>query len=355
MKKFKLNLKEIKIFQNAFIWFIAPLTIVLIGLICGTVYSTAGNNYDGFANIGVDFRGGTLLTVEATSGFELLGNNYTSNEEIIRNIIIESGGTPTQGQTRGTNAIIVRYPNSINGVDYNTDEKTMEMVTINEQIKVKIEQGLKTVYGNDIQVIVSAESINATASSELLDKAFLSVGLALLLILIYIIIRFDLFSGIAAILALVHDILIVFAGVIIFRISINSSFIAAIITVVAYSINNTIIIFDRVREYVKPNKNKKFRIDVRGVVNDSVKDTFKRSILTTVTTLITISALAAVGIQSLIEFALPIIFGLIAGAYSSICIAPTIWGLMMKAQQNNAIKRKGDKSPAPFIRKKKRA
>ncbi|MDR0696364.1 MAG: protein translocase subunit SecF [Christensenellaceae bacterium] len=350
--KSKLNLKEFKVFQNAYYWFIAPLVVVLIGLICGTIYSTSGNKYDGFANVGVDFKGGTVLTVEVESGFEMLGTNYDANEELIRETVSKLGASPTQGQTQGTNAINVRYPNSINGENYNTDEKSAEMISINNEIEKAIKLAFTEKYGEDAVVVASTELINATASASLITKAILSVLLAILAILIYIIIRFDLFSGIAAILALIHDVLIVFAGVIIFRISINSSFIAAIITVVAYSINNTIIIFDRVRDFTKPYKNKKFKIDVTSAVNNSVKDTLTRSVLTTITTLITITALASVGIQALSEFALPIIFGLIAGAYSSVLIAPSIWGLMMKAQQKYAKKNKGDKTPAHFFKKK---
>ncbi|MDR0751767.1 MAG: protein translocase subunit SecF [Christensenellaceae bacterium] len=350
--KIKLSVKEFRIFQNAFYWFLAPLIVIFIGLICGTVYASSGNEYDGFANVGVDFKGGTVLTVEVNSGFDMIGDNYSTNEDIIRDVVMANGASPTQGQTRGTNAIIIRYPNSIDGVSYNAKDKTREMISINETIKNEVRSAFITKYGDSADVSVSAELINATASQDLINKAILSVVLALLVILIYIVVRFDLFSGIAAIAALLHDVLIVFAGVIIFRIPINSSFIAAIITVVAYSINNTIIVFDRVRDFTKPYKNKKYKIDINTAVNSSVKETLNRSIFTTITTLITITALASVGIQALSEFALPIIFGLLAGAYSSILIAPSIWGYMMKAQQKHLRKNKGDKTPAQFFKKK---
>lgn len=327
--KIKLSLREFKIYQNAYYWLILPLVIVFIALVCGTVYSTEGNKYDGFANIGVDFKGGTVMTVEMI-GADLIGNNYNVNESLIRDIIEDNGASIGTVQTSGSNAIVFRYPNSINGQNYNATSKTGEMIEINNKISTEIQRALVAKYGSAITVSADAEIISATASSELIQKAFLSVGIALLLILLYIIVRFDLFSGIAAILGLAHDVIIMFACVIIFNIQINSSLIACAITIVSYSINNTIIIFDRVRENIAPYKNKKQKIDIRWAVNESVKQTFTRSCFTTLTTLFTVGVLACVGVPALTEFALPIIFGLIAGLYSSVFISPSIWGLMMR-------------------------
>ncbi|MDR3185927.1 MAG: protein translocase subunit SecF [Christensenellaceae bacterium] len=341
----KLSLSNFKVFNNANYWLLAPLVIIFVALVCGTVYSTSGNKYDGFANVGIDFRGGTVLTVEIEAGPDMTGDNYEANEKIIKEIIEKNGGSPSDAQTRGTNAIIVRYPNSLNGENFNDDSKTLEMISINNQIAKDVEAGFKERYGDDVEITASAELINATASSDLISKAALSVSLAILLILIYVIIRFDLFSGLAAIIALIHDLIIMFAGVIILRIPINSSLIAAIITILAYSINNTIIVFDRVRDYMKPLKTQKARIDIAFIVDSSVKDTLNRSILTTITTLITVTALACVGIQSLNDFVIPIIIGLIAGAYSSVLIAPSVWGLMQKAKIKRKKKEKSEKAP----------
>ena len=150
--------------------------------------------------------------------------------------------------------------------------------------------------------------------------------------LVYIVIRFELLSGLAAVVALAHDMLMMVCFMAIFHIELNSSFIAALITVLGYSINNTIIIFDRVREnmrfmFGKKGPNGKL-IKPAYIANKSVQETVWRSINTTITTLITISLVAIIGVSSIRIFALPIIFGLISGTYSSIFLAPTIWSML---------------------------
>ncbi len=167
------------------------------------------------------------------------------------------------------------------------------------------------------------EMISATVSSELLTNAILAVALAIVLMLVYIAFRFEVSSGVAAIIALLHDIIVMFAFIVIFHIEIGSTFIAALITILGYSINNTIIIFDRIRENHKSPLNK--NLTAAQIANRSVKETLLRSINTTITTLIMIGMVAIIGVPSIRVFALPIIIGLLAGTYSSICISPSIW------------------------------
>ncbi|MBQ4072701.1 MAG: protein translocase subunit SecF [Clostridia bacterium] len=323
------KLNNIKIFRNAYYWFILPIAIIFIALVCGTVYSTEGNKYDGFANIGIDFKGGTVLTVQM-DGADIQGANRNDVYNTIKEIVENNGAKISTDQNSGDNAIVVRYPNSINGVDYNESSKTEEMISINNTIIEQVETALKAKYSNASSVIASAEMINATASDQLINKALLSVGIAMVLMLIYIAIRFDFFSGIAALCASFTDIIVMLALVITFRIQINSSLIAGLITVVAYSINNTIVIFDRVREHKKEAKDG--RLNVENLVDQSVSECFVRTFLSSFTTLITITILACWGIKSLTDFALPIIFGIMSGLYSSLFVAPSIWGLLMNAK-----------------------
>lgn len=160
----------------------------------------------------------------------------------------------------------------------------------------------------------------------------MSVGIALILILVYIIIRFEWLSGVAAVLALLHDVFIMVCLTVICRIPINSSFIAAVITVVAYSINNTIIVFDRVRERKKQfDKNK---IIYNDVADEAVAMTFNRTVFTSLTTLIMVIMLTALGVVSMRHFTLPILFGLLAGTYSSMFLAAPLWAAM----QNGILK-----------------
>lgn len=323
------KLTNIKIFRNAYYWFILPIAIIFIALVCGTVYSTEGNKYDGFANIGIDFKGGTVLTVQM-DGADVQGANRNDVYNTIKEVVEKNGAVISTDQNSGDNAIVVRYPNSINGVDYNQSSKTEEMIGINNTIIDEVETALKAKYPNATSVIANAEMINATASDQLINKALLSVGIAMVLMLIYIAIRFDFFSGIAALCASFTDIIVMLALVIIFRIQINSSLIAGLITVVAYSINNTIVVFDRVREHKKEVKDGRYNIDL--LVDQSVTECFVRTFLSSFTTLITITILACWGIKSLTDFALPIIFGILSGLYSSLFLAPSIWGLLMNVK-----------------------
>ncbi len=180
--------------------------------------------------------------------------------------------------------------------------------------------------------VVGGELIGATVSSELLFKAMLAVSLALVFMLCYIGLRFQLSSGLACIIALFHDIIIVFAAMAIFHIEINSTFIAAIITILGYSINNSIILFDRVRERMRLSSSRKFTPE--AVANASIKDTLLRSINTTITTLIMILMVAIIGVTDIRVFAFPIIIGLLAGTFSSICIAPSLWALFQRVGKN---------------------
>lgn len=326
--------KEFKIFQNAQYWFLVPLIIILISFIAGIIYHVDKRFY-GFIDIGIDFRGGTVLTIEMT-GADILGENREKNLKIISEIVSENGADVVSDQNSGSNALVVRYPNTIrvDGVqeDYNKPEKTETMIEINTNISNQVERKFKETYGEDITITATAEMINATASSDLIKKAALSVGIAMLLMLIYMAFRFDLFSGVAALTTQFIDIIVMLSCVVLFRIQINSTFIAALITIVSYSINNTIVIFDRIRDNVKLSKSTTGKMDVQEIVNVSVKQSFRRSVFTSFTTLITISILAMVGIRSLTEFALPIIFGILSGLYSSLFLSPSLWGLMMQAK-----------------------
>ena len=150
--------------------------------------------------------------------------------------------------------------------------------------------------------------------------------------LIYITIRFEVWMAIGSVVALVHDVLIMIAVMGIFRVTIDSTFIAACLTIVGYSINNTVIIFDKVRDnlYISGGD-----INRETIVSDSVKSTLGRTVNTTVTTLIMIASLYILGVTSIKVFTLPIIVGLFAGTFSSLVIAPSIWALCSKKSKKS--------------------
>ena len=295
------------------------------------------------------YQGVREVNPNVLASARMLGANRKANLELITEVVERNGALVSSDQDSGSNTLIVRYPNSIevDGIrsDYNSAERTEEMIAINRKIADEVVSAFKAKYGDSVEVKANPEMINATASENLIQKALLSVGIAMLLMLIYIAFRFDFFSGLAALCAQFHDVLIMLSLVIIFRIQINSSLIAGIITIVAYSINNTIVIFDRVRENMAPYKHTdKSKLDFGYIIDTSVTESLTRALFTSFTTLITIIVLAAWGVQSLTDFALPIIFGILAGLYSSIFVAPSIWGLMMNARRNK--QRKARKAAA---------
>lgn len=183
--------------------------------------------------------------------------------------------------------------------------------------------------------VYDSGKVGAVVSQDLLYNALSAIVIALVLMLIYIAIRFELKSGIAAIVALVHDLIVMFSFMTIFHIEFNSTFIAALITILGYSINNSIILFDRVRDNTKLYPT----WDVNAIANKSISQSFVRCLNTTITTVIMIGAVAVVcaiasifnaDLYQMVTFALPIIIGLVSGFFSALFVAPSIWVLFGK-------------------------
>lgn len=182
-------------------------------------------------------------------------------------------------------------------------------------------------YGVDVEKGYQVERVSASVGKDLTRSAFLASGVAVLLILLYIAFRFEFRSGIAAVIALIHDLLVMLSVYVIFRIPFNINFIAAALTILGYSINATIVVFDRVRENRKTMKTGSFAV----IVDTSIWDTMSRSINTTVTTLIVMLMLLILGVSSIRNFALPICVGVLCGCYSSVCISGPLWNLLSRA------------------------
>jgi preprotein translocase subunit SecF len=310
--------KTLNVVEKYKLWFALPLAIIVIALIMFTVYAIIGGSFAAGLNLGIDFTGGTILTVEL--GDQAIGDNYTTNAAAIKNIIEAKGMTVGYTQQSGSGAdasIVLKYQGDLSEAD---------MEDANQAIQDAIQELFPTIY-NDNPMFINYEYIGATTSSDLIGKAILSIAIAGALILLYIIIRFEIFSGVTAIIALFHDIVMIFCFVIITRLQINSNFIAVIITIMAYSINNTIVVFDRVRENLKIEPiSPKNTYSV--IVDKSIAETIGRSINTTVTTMLTILMLAILSVDTIQEFSLMIMVGLFAGTFSSLCIAPTMYSMI---------------------------
>lgn len=329
--KLKEKIKKFDIYANTKMFFIAPLAVVLIMIICGCCYQFTNTKFDKFANISVDFQGGTMLTVEFDGRDNMnSGDDYDNNLNIISEALEERGFSVSVAQSSGSSAIIVKYLNTSimnnNITDYNGDDKISEMNSLNDKIQKSIEERVNSYYNGEVTVQSTATMIGNSASVKLLRTALISVAVALALMLIYIIIRFDFYSGLAAVVALLHDVIIMMSFTVIFYLEIGSTIVAGVITIVAYSINNTIVVFDRIRSNLKPYKKSGQKPELGLVINQSIYSTMTRTLYTTLTTAIMVALLAAFGVASLRNFALPILFGLIAGFYSSTFLAAPMWG-----------------------------
>ena len=272
-----------KIVEKSKIWFSISLAIILIGVV---LMCTRGLNF------GIDFKGGTKLVVE-------LGDNFDKVE--VDNIVKEYASDAVTKTVEGT--------------QYET--KTAELF-----------DALKEKYTLDDSALVSETQIGPSVGKELSRNAIIAVLVACVAMLVYIAIRFEFTFGVAAIGALIHDVLITLSVYAIFDIPVNSSFIAAMLTIVGYSINDTIVVFDRIRE----NNHSMRRSNPTEIANKSINKTLARSINTSLTTLIIIGAVN-VFVPTVREFSFPLLIGIAAGAYSSIFIASPIW-VILKNKMN---------------------
>ena len=304
---------------------ILPVVILLVAVILIVALgSRPGSSYSDAVGIGIDFEGGTILTV--TLGQDAKDNYDENRDAIIKAIqdveykgvkVVVSYSQLQEANDASKTAIVFRYKNVL--------DNDADIAAMNEAIRNAVD---KNAFPDvDLADKITYQSIGATAASDLLSKAGIALAVSLALILVYIMIRFTLMSAFAAIIALIHDIVIMFALTVICRVQINSSYVAAMITIVAYSINNTIIIFDRCREMIKPLKGQK-NIDYKGIGDQAVRASLTRTIYSTLTTMVTVIFLAILGSESIREFCVPIILGLMAGLYSALTIATPLWAAM---------------------------
>jgi preprotein translocase subunit SecF len=324
-------------------WFlIAPVVIILVGVI---LLCTVG------FNLGIDFTGGSNMTIcvdsEVTETTWDLDRNKDKIVDTIEDVLKDHGLKLTTlqetvvdlsdvGMESNAKAVIIKYQNDnsleTEAIEAENDKIRLELLKAFGYVDVSVEF-------EDLEDIDNAEFVTyggittSTASSELMMKSFIALLVAMVLILIYVAFRFEVTSGLAAILALFHDLLITSAFVLMFRIQINVSFIAALITILGYSINNTIIIFDRMRDDLRVAKKAEARINNSEIANRSVKDTMTRSIITALTTFVMISMVAVIGVADIREFAWPIVFGVLSGFYSSVFITPGLWAIAYRPRK----------------------
>ena len=289
------------------IFFVISIVLVISGPVAMTVFhGTSGKAL----NYSLEFMGGTSTNV--TFNEDLSIADIDAEVKPVVQSITGDADIQTQKVT-GTNQVIIKT----RALDL--DERN----ALNEALVEKF---------NVDESLISAESISSTVSGEMRKDAIVSVVIATICMLIYIWFRFSniRFAG-SAVMALVHDVLVVLAFYAIARVSVGNTFIACMLTIVGYSINATIVIFDRIRENLKSMGKKE---TVADVVNKSITQTLTRSIYTSVTTFIMVAVLFILGVASIREFALPLMVGIACGGYSSVCITDLLWYVLQGSEKD---------------------
>lgn len=296
----KTDKKTIDFLGKRKIWFAVSLLVIVIGLGGLVVNKTQTGDV---LNYSMEFKGGTSTNVTF--------NEDMSLEDISSKVVpvVENVTGDAQVQTQkvaGTNEVIIKTK------------------TLSVEERQNLDQAMVDNFGVEAEKI-TAESISGAISKEMKQDAFIAVIIATICMLLYIWFRFkDIkFAG-SAVLALLHDVLVVLTFYSLLKWSVGSTFIACMLTIVGYSINATIVIFDRIRENLKVNS----KMELSEIVNLSITQTFTRSINTSLTTFVMVFVLFILGVSSIREFALPLMVGIVCGTYSSVCITGSLWYVM---------------------------
>lgn len=275
---------------------IISLCIMLVGVACNIIFGT---------ELDISFKGGTQIRysyevapdLDALTKLakEKLGNDATLNMDNVNN----------------TDVVSIQLPGEVS-----TEQKQ----ALDDQIAKD--------FANNKLVIFSSNTLSATMGSKFLLRCMLALGLAAVLLIVYVGFRFrtigGIKAGVSALIALVHDLLIVYFTFVIFGIQLNDNFVAVMLTILGYSLNDTIVIFDRIRTLRRRSE-----APLEDIVNDSLHHVLRRTIITTATTCVAILAVLVVAlimnVDSIISFALPMLFGAISGSYSSLFLSGPIW------------------------------
>ena len=289
--------KALSIVSRKGIFFGVSLAVIAAGFIVMGVHKASSGDA---LNYSLEFKGGTATTVAFSEAMTL----EKANAEVAPFIEEIAGG-----------AVQIQTVQDSNEVIFKTS-------TLNVEQREELNQMFVDKFGVEENMITS-ETISSVISSEMKSDTVIAVVVAIIFMLLYIRIRFkDLRFGLSSIIALLHDVLVVLAFYAVARVSVSNTFVACMLTIVGYSINATIVIFDRIRENMATMSHKD---DLKDIVDKSVTQTMSRSIFTSLTTFIMVAVLYVLGVTSIRDFALPLMVGIVCGAYSSICLAGSLW------------------------------
>ena len=293
--------QPIRFLQKKRIFFAVSIILVLCAPIAMGVFKSSTGDALKYS---LEFKGGTSTNV-----------TFNDNMDIKE---IDAKVVPVVEEVTGDNNV---QATKVVG----TNQVIIKTITLDVQTREELNQALVDEFDVDKELIAT-ESISSTVSSEMRADAVKAVVIATVLMLLYIWFRFkDIRFASSAVVALLHDVLVVLAFYAVARVSVGNTFIACMLTIVGYSINATIVIFDRIRENLAVAKKKS---DLEELVNNSITQTLTRSIYTSLTTFIMVFLLFVLGVSSVREFALPLMVGIVCGGYSSVCITGALWYVM---------------------------
>ena len=288
-------------------YFTISIMLIVVMLACALVFGV---------NLDIQFKGGALLTYSYTGDLDAPAFQKAAEKVLGQSVSMQESTDIATGKRN----IVLSLPTS-EGID--AERQAALAAALNEQFS-----------GNEIET-ASISVVNPTIGGEFLAKCLVAIGFAALLMVFYVSFRFRRIggwsAGVTAVVALVHDILMVFAVFVIGRISLNANFIAVCLTILGYSLNDTIVIYDRIRE------NRRIygtSMPVEDLVNLSLNQSMTRSLLTSVTTasaMVVVSLVALLyNVNTILSFSFPMIIGMVSGFYSSVCIAPALWTMWQK-------------------------
>lgn len=298
---------NINFFAHRKYYFTISIMLIVVMFACALVFGV---------NLDIQFKGGALLTYSYTGDLDAPAFQKAAEKVLGQSVSMQESTDIATGKRN----IVLSLPTS-EGID--AERQATLAAALNEQFS-----------GNEIET-ASISVVNPTIGGEFLAKCLVAIGFAALLMVFYVSFRFRRIggwsAGVTAVVALVHDILMVFAVFVIGRISLNANFIAVCLTILGYSLNDTIVIYDRIRE------NRRIygtSMPVEDLVNLSLNQSMTRSLLTSVTTasaMVVVSLVALLyNVNTILSFSFPMIIGMVSGFYSSVCIAPALWTMWQK-------------------------
>lgn len=306
--------KQIPFVQNRVKFFVIS-GVLMVACVATLLLNKTSRLQGNILNYGLDFLGGTTYDV-------------TFDQDVKIDMDMKKDIEKMFGSVSGSNDVVISEVAGEHAL-------TIKTVELSEEQRIELNKQLADKYGVEEKNIEN-NNISASVSDEMKSDAIVAVVIAAICMLLYIWFRFKdiVFAG-SAVLALLHDVVVVLLVYALTKISVGNTFIACMLTIVGYSINATIVIFDRIRENLG---NKKSAESIANVVNDSVTQTLTRSINTSITTAIMVIMLAILGVESVRDFAIPLLAGIVCGAYSSICITGTLWYSIKRIGMKKAAK-----------------